>query len=132
MEITVPINELEIVDYTPAAKDALRKLTENYAKRLIQQTNVNEADLREDEANREITSNMLYQASRQSAVRRGRSMQKKLMWARIGSAFSIFVAGCLFDPQSFQNSVGYMFAFLGVTAIAIGTTIWQCNIEAKE
>ena len=131
MDLIVPINEGDLLDYTPAAVDTLQKLAESYTKRLIQQTSANEADFREDEANREITSNMLYQASRQSIVRRGKSLQKKLMWARIASAFSVFLAGCLFDIDALQGSVGYLLAFLVILGIAIVTTILQYSMEAK-
>ena len=132
MAIQVNIDDSKVDNFSNNAQNTLKNQMEKYADDIIKEANLIEEAIREDGANREITSNIILQAVRKNKTNQGKKNSKWLVFSKILSTLSLLVTGFLFDPTGYQDNVIKLTAFIIFLIIASASTAIQIVLENKE
>lgn len=125
MSLEIKIEENQVSDLSHDAKSKLLEQGNIYIDELLNEARLIEADLREKDAGKEITSSHIVQAARKgknSFTKRKPWYVKLSKW--LSPITSMFV-GIMFTPDSWSTEQWKAYMFAAVLFLAITTTILQ-------
>lgn len=123
MNINITIDDNILTNLSNGAKNQLNKQTEIYIKELLKEANLIEEGIRENEANSEITSNIIMQAVRKNKNYIEKKTPTWLKICKIVSSISCVITGFLFDINGYQNNAKGLIGFIICFAVACSSTV---------
>ncbi|NRT75133.1 hypothetical protein [Clostridium beijerinckii] len=125
MPIKVVIQDNNLTYFSAEAKDELKNQMEKYASEIIKETGRLEETIRDDNSTPEITRELIRKAITKYKDSFNRSKKvKKFPIIKFISTISLFLAGLLFDFDSFKTDTILLAMFIIIFTVAtISTTI---------
>ena len=123
MEIKYDIDDSKLQNFTEEAKSKLIAQSLKHTLDIINEAEKVEESLREYGATSEITGNIIFQAVRTLRNHPAKRLKWITILLKILSELLLFIAGCLFNQDSFAKSTTQFYWFCGVFFIAVILTI---------
>lgn len=124
MSVSITVPDIKLKHFTNDAKVTLEKQVELYTDEIIQEAYNLEEGMREDGANKEITSTIILQAVKKNKIFAAKKNNGWLIASKIASPISLLLTGFLFDMDGF--SYGRLLLLFVITLIiACISTVYQ-------
>lgn len=123
MKINIEIEDKKVINFSASAKNALEQKVTEYANEIVKEANLIEEGLRDDDAQREITSTIISQAVRKSKISVKKKPSASNVILRVVSALSLATIGFFYDPNGYANNLQKLYLFIAIIIIAAITTL---------
>ena len=123
MEIKYEIDDSKVASFTEEAKAKLVEHSRQHTLDVISEAERVEDFLHEKGATSEITGNMIFQAVRKIKTYRVGKFKWVTVVLKILSELLLFIAGCLFNQDSFAEDSTRFYWFCGVFFVAVIITV---------